>query len=81
MEPLDTADGFDLHDHRDKLKLVTQSDDTAHLENRGGYACPACGEAFEKLFVAEGREVTFQNSPNGPLCLVRTDDQLLVVAH
>lgn len=80
MERLDVDGGFDVHDHRDGLKLVEQDSDSRQLLNRG-YACPACGRSFDRLFVSERREVTFNSAPNGPICLVRTPAELLVLTH
>jgi hypothetical protein len=47
---------------------------------RDGFACPACGDAFDALFISEKRENTFA-SPGGPFCVVRTDEQLLLLTH
>ena len=80
MERLDVSDGFDVHDYRHGLKLLTQDRDTKTLENREGFACPACGEAFDRLFVSEQRTNTF-GDPGRPFCLVRTDAKLLVLTH
>ncbi|MFC7020542.1 MULTISPECIES: DUF7385 family protein [Haloarcula] len=80
MEQLDVNDGFDVHDYRHGLKLLTQDRDTMTLENRADFACPACGEAFDRLFVSEKRTNTF-GDPGRPFCLARTDAQLLVLTH
>lgn len=80
MEQLDVSDGFDVHDYRHGLKLITEERRTMHLENRDGFACPACGEAFDQLFVSEKRTNTF-GDPGNPFCLVRTDDELLLLTH
>ncbi|WP_254271652.1 DUF7385 family protein [Haloarcula marina] len=80
MTRLDVGDGFDVHEYRHGLKLLKQDRETMALENRNDFACPACGDAFERLFVSEKRENTFGN-PGGPFCLVRTDDQVLVLTH
>jgi len=80
--PLDVADGFDVHDHRDGLKLLTQDAGTWHLANPDdAYACPACGGSFDRLFVSDEAEVTFGSAPNGPICLVRAPERLLVLTH
>lgn len=81
MTLLDVSGGFDVHDYRTKLKLVKQDRGTMYLENREACRCPACEHPFERLFVSEKREVSFNSAPNGPICLVRTDDQLLVLTH
>lgn len=80
METLDVTGGFDVHDYRHGLKLLQENRETMHLENRDGFACPACGDPFEELFVSEKRTNTFGN-PGAPFCLVRTDDQLLLLTH
>ena len=81
MDPLDVTDGFDVHDHRDGLKLLTQDAGTWHLANPDDeYACPACGDTFDRLFVSEKRENTF-GDPGQPFCVVRTDEKLLLLTH
>jgi hypothetical protein len=81
MTSLDVSNGFDVHAHREDLKLIAQSSDTYHLENRSDCICPACGNAFDRLFVAESRGVTFENPPTSPICLYRTDEQVLMTTH
>ncbi|MEZ3115105.1 flagella cluster protein [Halobaculum sp. MBLA0147] len=81
MERLDVSDGFDVHDYRAKLKLLTQDADSMQLANREGLGCPACGREFEKLFVTEDDSVSFDAAPNGPICVTRTAEELLVLAH
>jgi len=80
METLAVEDGFDVHEYRHGLKLLKEERGTMHLENRESFACPACGEAFERLFVSERETSTF-GDPGGPFCLVRTDDELLLLTH
>ncbi|MFC6757608.1 MULTISPECIES: DUF7385 family protein [Haloarcula] len=80
METLDVSDGFDVHDYRHGLKLLKQDRGTMTLENREGFACPACGEPFERLFVSERRTNSFDD-PGTSFCLARTDDNLLVLTH
>ncbi len=81
MDTLQVSEGFDVHDYRHALKLLRQDGSTMHLENREGLGCPACGRPFERLFVSDDPEVTFQNAPSGPICLARAPDQLLVMTH
>ena len=82
MQSLDIDDGFDVHAHRDGLKLLKQGADSWHLSNPDDeYACPACGRAFDRLFVSAEPTVTFNSAPNGPICLARTDGELLVLTH
>lgn len=80
MEELDVSSGFSVHDYREGLKLIKEERETTHLENRAPFACPACGEPFEKLFVSERRENTFGN-PGTAICVVRTDEKLLLLTH
>lgn len=80
MEQLDVSDGFDVHEYRHGLKLLSEDRQTMHLENRDGFACPACGNPFEQLFVTEKRTNTF-GDPGSSFCLVRTDEALLLLTH
>ena len=80
MPELDVTGGFDVHEYRHGLKLLREDRETTHLANREGFACPACGEPFERLFVSEKRTNTF-GDPGGPFCVVRTDDQVLLLTH
>lgn len=80
MERLDVSDGFDVHDYRHGLKLLKEDRDTMSLANREGFACPACEKPFEKLFVTERRENSF-GDPGRPFCVVRTDDEVLLLTH
>jgi hypothetical protein len=81
MDRLAVADGFDVHDYREGLKLLQQDGDTWTLANRAGYGCPACGDAFERVFVAARESVTFGSAPNGPICVARSPGKLLVLTH
>jgi hypothetical protein len=80
-EPLDLSGGFDVHDYRDGLKLRTQDGASMHLENRAGYACPACGRPFARLFVSTDERITFGNPPDAPFCLARTAERILLLTH
>ncbi|PSP64653.1 flagella cluster protein [Halobacteriales archaeon QH_8_67_36] len=80
MEQLDVSDGFDVHDYRHGLKLLRQDRGTMTLANRDGFACPACGDPFERLFVSERRTGSF-GDPGTAFCLARTDERLLVLTH
>jgi len=80
MDRLDVEDGFDVHEYRHGLKLLKQVRGTMHLANRNDFLCPACGDVFDDLFVSERRENTFGN-PDDPICIVRTDDQILLLTH
>jgi len=81
MQPLDTDPTFDIHDHRHGLKLIRDDQETMVLTNPDDiFACPACNNSFDRLFVTEKRTNTFGN-PGSPFCLVRTDTQLLLFTH
>lgn len=80
MEQLDVSDGFDVHEYRHGLKLLKEERGTMTLSNRNGFHCPACTDEFDRLFISEKRTNTFGN-PESPFCLVRTDDELLVLTH
>jgi hypothetical protein len=80
MDEIDVSGSFDVHDYRDKLKLLKQERETMHLANREGVRCPACGKPFDRLFVSERRTNTF-GKPDSPFCLARTDEQLLLLTH
>ena len=81
METLDVSGGFDVHDYRHGLKLIEETRETVHLANRDDrFACPACGEPFERLLVSEKRTHTF-GDPGSPFCVVRTDEKLLLLTH
>lgn len=81
MQPLDIADGFDVHDYRHGLKLIREDRETMHLENREeNFACPACEKPFEKLFVSEQRTNSF-GDPGTAFCIARTPEKLLVLTH
>jgi hypothetical protein len=81
MTRIDVSDGFDVHDYRHGLKLLKGGRETTYLENREGFECPACARAFERLFVSQKEEVVFDSAPNGPICLVRAPEKLLVLTH
>ncbi len=81
MERLDIDDGFDLHAHREGLKLLKQDADTWQLQNRDTFACPACRRPFDRLYVTEDHTATFSSAPNCPICIARTPEQLLLFTH
>jgi hypothetical protein len=79
MERLDVSDGFDPHDYRHGLKLLGRGRETARFANRAPFACPACGDPFDRLLVTDRDEHSFEDPE--PFCLVRTDGSLLVLTH
>ena len=80
MNELDLSGGFDLHAHREGFKLLKQDRETMALGNRADFICPACQEVFERLFVTEKQMNSF-GPPGGPFCIVRTEDQILLLTH
>lgn len=82
-EYADAADGsgrdrYDVHEHRHQLKLVKQTGDTSLWAGRGA-TCPACGAAFDRLFVTETRTHSF---PGGaPFCVLNEPDRVLLFTH
>jgi hypothetical protein len=81
MEPLDVTDGFSIHDYRHGFKLLRQDGATTLVENREGFACPACGERFDRLLATEREAHSFSSPPPGPICVVRAPEKLLVLTH
>jgi hypothetical protein len=77
---VDVESAVDVYDYRYGLKLLKEDRGTMHLANRERFACPACGDPFEKLFVSQLRENTF-GDPGRPFCVVRTDEQILLLTH
>lgn len=81
MARIDIENGFTIHDYRTKLKLLKDTGDTRTLENRQELGCPACGRAFDRLYVTERPTETFGSPPEVPFCLARTEEKLLVLTH
>lgn len=81
MTELDIDGGFDVHEYREGLKLLGQSSDSMRLENRADYRCPACQQPFEELLVLERDRISFNSAPNGPICLARAPDRMLILTH
>lgn len=82
MEQLGDGDGpIDLHDHRHGLKLLRETRETSHWENKRPYACPACGEEFAEIFVSEKRDNTFTPSSPVPFCIRHEEDRFLMFRH
>ena len=81
MARLDLSDGFGVHDSRSGLKLRRQDAGSMTLTDREGLDCPACGEAFERLFVGDDETATFASAPTSPIYPARTDERLLVLAY
>ncbi|MFC4552045.1 MULTISPECIES: DUF7385 family protein [Halorussus] len=80
MSEHDETERFDVHAVRNALKLHRDTGDTQLWENRKGLDCPACEEAFAELLISERRRNQF-NRPDGPLCVVRESDRVLVFTH
>ena len=81
MATLDVEDGFSIHDYRHGFKLLRQDGDTTVVENREGFACPVCGEEFDRLLATERSAHSFSSRPPGPICVGRAGEQLLVLTH
>ncbi|EMA32390.1 DUF7385 family protein [Halobiforma nitratireducens] len=81
MERIALENGFSMHDYRSKLKLLKDGGDQRVLENRDGVGCPACGQAFDRLFVSERSTKSFETPPDRPFCLARTDEKILLLTH
>ena len=81
MATMDIEDGFDVHEYRSSMKLVRQDDTSITLSNREDLACPACQQPFDRLFVTADPSVTFTSAPGGPICVARTEEQVLVLTH
>jgi hypothetical protein len=62
---------FDVQDHRHRLKQLTDRGDAKLLENRDGLACPACREAFDRLYSTRRAATTFPENDGSRFCLVR----------
>lgn len=80
VSAIDLSNGFAYHDYREDLKLIEQTRESTHLENRGGLACPACGRPFDALLVTTARTRSIPGI-DGAFCLARTADRLLVMTH
>lgn len=81
METLDVSDGFDMHEYRHGLKLIQENRETKHLENReNNFACPACEQPFEKLFISEKQTNSFSD-PGTSFCIARAGEKTLLLTH
>jgi len=78
---LEPTDDFSIHQYRSKLKLLADNGDRRVLENRDGLRCPSCGEPFQRLVVIRTQTMRFETPPDGPFCLARAGEKLLVVTH
>jgi hypothetical protein len=81
MEQLDLTNGFDMHDYRHGLKLLKEDVRSKQLANPDDrFACPACGKAFDRLFVTETQATSF-GKPDTAFCIAHTAEKLLVLTH
>ncbi|MGZ0746389.1 DUF7385 family protein [Haloparvum sp. AD34] len=73
--------GFDVHEHRHRLKQLRDGGDTKLFENRDEVACPACGDPFSRLFSTANATTTFPENDGARFCLVREDDVVHLFRH
>jgi hypothetical protein len=72
------AEPFDVHAHREQLKLLTDTGATKLFENRG-MACPVCGKSFTRLFLTTEDGHSF---PGGdPFCVRNGPEQVVIFTH
>lgn len=72
---------FDVHEHRHRLKQLTDDGDTKLFENRDGVACPACGAPFDRLFSTRRTATTFPENDGSQFCLVRGETFVHLFRH
>lgn len=75
-----TDNRFDVHEIRHGLKLLRDTGTTTLFDNRKGFDCPACGDAYDQLFVSEERTNSF-NSPERRFCVLREPDRIVLFTH
>lgn len=73
--------GFDIHEHRHRLKQLSDSGDTKLFENRDGVSCPACEAEFTRLYSTRKPATSFPESDGSRFCLVRGDAFLHLFRH
>lgn len=72
---------FDFHEERHRLKQLEDSGDAKLFENRDGVTCPACGDAFSRLFSTRRPEASFPENDGARFCLVRGEEFLHLFRH
>lgn len=72
---------FDVHEHRHRLKQLTDDGDAKLFENRDRVACPACGEPFDRLFSTRRTATTFPENDGSRFCLVRGETFVHLFRH
>ncbi len=72
---------FDIHEHRHALKQIRDAGETSLWENRGDVSCPACGEAFDRLFTSRKKVTRFPENDGAAFCLVHDDDAVHLFRH
>lgn len=78
MPDRNRPDGFDVHAHRERLKLLKDDGSTSLWAGRG-LDCPVCGAAVGRLFVTEERAHSF---PGGAaFCVVNEPGRVLLFTH
>lgn len=72
---------IDLHEIRSSLKLIRDTGDSAHYENRGSAPCPVCREVFDEVLETTERTRTLSPSAGISICLVNEDGRVLLFTH
>lgn len=71
---------FDVHGHRDRLKLLKDAGHTTLVEGRDDVECPVCGEPFYRGLSTERPGRTF-DAVDDPFCVGRDDSRLYLFTH
>jgi hypothetical protein len=72
---------IDFEAVRHRVKLIEDSGELRHFENRDGVPCPVCEDAFEEALATEEHTRRLARMPEHRVCLVREDDRLVIFTH
>jgi hypothetical protein len=72
---------FDQHAVRHRMKLLRDDGDATLYENRDGVACPACGDAFDRVLLTERESHSFDVAGNERFCVRDEGDRLVICTH
>jgi hypothetical protein len=72
---------FDVHAERHRLKQLHDDGESKLFENRKDVECPACGSAFDRLFVTERSAESFPENDGSRFCLVRNSGSVYLFRH